>query len=299
MLATVETPKAETQEHLHNTGASKVDVYKWGVKDQRGTYRDVPKRLLNVDHEYQRTKVSNSRVLEIAKDWSWVACNTLAVARRLDGTLWVMDGQHRKLAADKRDDIQDLPCLVFPVTEKVEEAKGFLNTNIVRGPVSMYDRFNAMVMAGDEHAQAVKRMVEHTGFTIGRTATANSVACLKALLDEHRRNSVLAGRIWQLTVAICQGEPVVDRLYSGLCYLEHFMVRNSFGSLLEAHNREKLIQAGATKIVQKIHQFSAYYGKGGAKVWAQGIADLLNHQRRTRRIGNVVGATNAGDSGDA
>jgi len=39
------------------------------------------------------------------------------VALRDDNKWFVVDGQHRKLAADQRSDIRELPCLVFETNE--------------------------------------------------------------------------------------------------------------------------------------------------------------------------------------
>jgi hypothetical protein len=57
---------------------------------------------LNIDSSYQRsmeTRDSQDLVRRIAQYWNWDLCQPLMVSRRLDGALYVIDGQHRLAAA--------------------------------------------------------------------------------------------------------------------------------------------------------------------------------------------------------
>lgn len=83
-----------------------------------GEFRMIDKAALNID---QRNQISESHVQSIANHWSWTAIGMILVSEQADGTLLVLDGQQRKMAADKRSDIQNLPCLVFS-KNVVEEA---------------------------------------------------------------------------------------------------------------------------------------------------------------------------------
>jgi hypothetical protein len=70
---------------------------------------------LNIDDAYQRsidTGPSRSLIQKIAKGWDWRMCLPLVVSKREDGSLWVLDGQHRLAAAKVRGDIPYLPCCV-------------------------------------------------------------------------------------------------------------------------------------------------------------------------------------------
>jgi hypothetical protein len=70
---------------------------------------------LKVDDTYQRsleTDPSQRLIRRIAQFWDWGLCQPLAVARRQDGSLMVVDGQHRLAAATLRGDIAHLPCVI-------------------------------------------------------------------------------------------------------------------------------------------------------------------------------------------
>lgn len=97
----------------HKVPVSKRIQFNWADPDDRGEYMDIPKDHLEVDHTYQRDTVSIERINSIAREFRWSAFGVLLIIRGSDGTLWVYDGQHRLAAAKLRDDIDDLPCLVF------------------------------------------------------------------------------------------------------------------------------------------------------------------------------------------
>ena len=265
----------------------KVEKFGWTVIDKRGKFRWVPKGELNVDSDYQRQNVNNGRVLELAQSWSWIACGTLNVARRADGSLWVMDGQHRKLAADKRSDIAELPCLVFDVDARTDEARGFLNLNTHRGPVKSLDRFNAMVMAGDAIAIAAKQMIEASGYKVARnqnrTDDTFTVRCIATVMRAIQRNPDAARVVWELCVELYGGEQVPDLVFDALFALESFLARNHAGTLRDPATRAALLRYTTASIVKSINESRAFLGSG-ARSGAEGIVRLINKGRRTRKL---------------
>ena len=139
---------AETQEK-NNPGADKVTRYNVTVRNAPGEFLMIPKQELEVDSAYQRNRINQRRVDALTRTWDWIACGCLVVALRDDNKWFVVDGQHRKLAADQRADINDLPCLVFETTNRREEAVSFLAINQGRVGVGSLDRYRAQLISGD------------------------------------------------------------------------------------------------------------------------------------------------------
>lgn len=103
---------------------------------------------LNVDPAYQRSiegGQSKSLIRKIAMFWDWALFHPLSVARRADGSLWVIDGQHRLAAARLRRDLYDLPCVVGPSRSLADEAASFVAMNIQRRAMTKLDLFKAAV----------------------------------------------------------------------------------------------------------------------------------------------------------
>ena len=101
----------------------------------RGPQKGAPPSLefvaldrLRIDDAYQRaTDGPHSRkiVIGMVKEWDWSLCQPLVVSRRLDGSLWILDGQHRHAGALERGDIPHLPCVVLPALAPTDEARAF------------------------------------------------------------------------------------------------------------------------------------------------------------------------------
>jgi hypothetical protein len=126
---------------------------------------------LQIDSTYQRTiETDRSRTLinRIAQAWDWNLCQPLAVAKRGDGSLMVVDGQHRLAAARLRNDIWDLPCVVTAYDGAGEEAAAFVALNQQRRPLSKLELFKASLVAGDEEARAVMRLIEGAGLSLAQ-----------------------------------------------------------------------------------------------------------------------------------
>ncbi len=140
---------------------------------------------LMVDEAYQRaTDGSKSRALifRITRDWNWSFCQPLVVSRRADGSLFVIDGQHRLAAALGRGDIPHLPCVVLSGQESAQEAQSFVALNTHRQTLSQADIFNAMLAAGDEHAIATAAVLTETGWRCARScvvakSTPGQIGC--------------------------------------------------------------------------------------------------------------------------
>lgn len=85
--------------------------YSWGVRDMSTKHEWIVKGALRIDTKYQRP-ARDSKVRAIASDWSWPACGEIVVVDQ-GGDYHVIDGAHRVLAANRRDDIETLPCTVL------------------------------------------------------------------------------------------------------------------------------------------------------------------------------------------
>jgi len=124
---------------------------------------------LQIDARYQRTlesDASKTLVRQIAQNWSWDLCQVLVVARRDDGALFVIDGQHRLEAAKLRGDIGQLPAVVVNYASAQDEAAAFVHLNQARKPLTRIDLFKAAVASEDGEALAIVEAIQAAGLTI-------------------------------------------------------------------------------------------------------------------------------------
>lgn len=127
---------------------------------------------LDVDRTYQRELDQRSLrlVAEIARDWDWGLCQPLVVARRRDGRMFVVDGQHRLEAARRRGDIQQLPCVIIMPDSDGDEASAFVKLNQQRRPLTPFALYRGAVAAGDPSACALASVLREVGFALSGTA---------------------------------------------------------------------------------------------------------------------------------
>jgi len=156
------------------------DARKWPT--QKGMPPSIENRHpneLNVDDSYQRsidTGPSRALIKRIAMGWDWRKCLPLVVSKRDDGSLFVIDGQHRLAAAQLRGDVQFLPCCVAVYADVADEAAMFVEMNRERRAINRLDDFHAAQAGADPDALAIAEMVRSVGFTVSRRTGSASWA---------------------------------------------------------------------------------------------------------------------------
>lgn len=256
-------------------GTDKITRYGWTVKDSRGEFRMINKRLLHVNRDIYQREGIKAKVLELARNWSWISCGALVVAQR-EGVYWIVDGQHRKLGADNRSDIKDLPCLVFKVASVEEEARAFLATNVNRRNVSAHDKYRASLGAGDAIARQVQDAINNAGLRV--TTASNEPRAFKSVAGAQKIAAVdFDGLVDVLSIcgelAAAEKSPVHSRLMTGLYYIH----KRIEGGLSNARLRKRILQIGARQLVAGANKAAAYYGQSGGKVCAEGMLQAINN----------------------
>jgi hypothetical protein len=277
----------------------KVEVYGWTIEDRPGTYLELDKLRIRVDHAYQRKRVNAARVNRIASRFAWYKFGVLVVFRHsTDGTWWCVDGQHRLLAALKRSDIALVPCMVFDCDDVAAAAAAFLGLNADRGAVGTMDKFNALVAGADETAQLVRAMVEGDGYRIAYQDSPKTVRCISAIYRAAQRDFAAAEVAWRVCLEICDPDPPHDRVFTGVFGLERAVRKAGAGSLLNPNNLRPLKRARQEGILQAIRAASNLRNSGGPRVAAEGVACVVNKGRRSNFVPNMAPGSGAGGEAD-
>lgn len=254
--------------------ADKIVRYNWAELGDSGEFRLVPKEDLKVDHKYQRD-ANLTKVKRLASRLDWRGFGVLIVMRRASGALYVVEGQHRKLAADLRDDIDRVPCLIFDSTGAMAEAPIFILTNADRKPVSAVAKFKAAIVAKQPGALAVQALVDKTNRTISSNTGAVSIACVKLLVDYFEgSDGPIITKLWPLLIALCEGRAFHDRLVQSLVYIDKHLPEGE--SLTDKRWEDRLLKIGGASLAAAMTSAQAFYAKGGARVWASGVVNRIN-----------------------
>jgi hypothetical protein len=253
------------------------------IQDIPGEFAYLRKNDLSVDENYQR-RPDDNKVNKIARSWSWLACGALVVARR-GGRYWVIDGWHRKKAADRLQDIEELPCMIFGTVAMSEEAEGFLDINVNRKPVRPVEKFKTMLAKGDKTAVLAQELIEQANRRPSADSSPSTVSCIAALLRWCRSFPDAIERIWPLICDVCYGYPMLQQLVSGLMYIETRMAEGT--SLSAGQWQRRTTKVGHERLVDSARRASMFYEEGGDRVWAIGIVEAINKGLRIKLPVNI------------
>lgn len=281
MENTMPTRSAAVAPTPNGAGVSKREKFNWKPLDAEGELQWVDKAKLYVDHTYQRDVQGQQKVNKIASAWSWPLCGVIIVNRRADGTWAVIDGQHRVLAALKRDDIPELPCIVFALPGIKEEAAAFQGANTMKSAMKATDNHRASVVAENPVAQKVNSLLVAHGYSVTPASnvphTTKAVATItKAVKD----NPMLAEKALAAAVDVCAGEALTQQLFRGL-----YSAAKKDPRVLEAQYTRRFKEMGQAVICNEIKRHKALTGLGGEAVEAAAILKLANKGRRVNLLG--------------
>lgn len=180
----------------------------------------IDKHELELCTAYQRDVVNEHRVDQIANALDLRAFGSLLVAKR-DGKYWVVDGQHRRLAALKRDDITRLSCVVFDSRSIADEANLFALLNMSRVAVSATDKFRALVAGDDPVAVALHESLAAIGVHVAKNAnSANQLASIAYVYGMAKRNFERTEAILCTVQTLCDEQPMHGDIIKALDYLD-------------------------------------------------------------------------------
>lgn len=248
--------------------------------NERPTIGWVNKNDLRVDHSYQRDAVI-SKVEEIARSFSWPSFGVISVAKRPDGSMWVLDGQSRTLAARRLRDVLELPCVIHRLASVTEEARAFLGTNTRGKPVEAIAKFRAAVVAGIPAAVLVDRTLHRLDIQFSKhPSQPKQFKCISHLwkLAESSHEAFL--RVIAVASEICTDGPISDHLVHGLTYLD----RRVPGGLDNRALLARLIHVGGSTLDDAARREVFLRGPGSDREKACGTAVLetLNKGLRKR-----------------
>src|SRR5262252_10715295 len=119
--------------------------------------------VLNVDYApphgtgYARP-LSEHRLRDLRRDWDPLAVSPLTLSRREDNSLWVIDGNHRRVVAYEKQMMQ-LPAMIHTGLQRTQEADLYTKLGTVLGQTP-WTRFQAKLVAGDEAANEIVKIAQ-------------------------------------------------------------------------------------------------------------------------------------------
>jgi hypothetical protein len=254
----------------------KVKAYGWApVPDCKPTFRWINKNNLRVDHCYQRNEISYHKIARITRNFEWASCGAILVAERAPGEFYAFDGQHRLLAAKRRSDITEMPCLVYDLCGTQDEANAFLDVNTERKAIGGTARHNARLTANDSTARLIQDCIDESGLNVANTAVkSRQIKCLTVCYQMAGINADLFRDALMLSAELSASSdsPVRETVLLGLF---HVGQRIPLG-LQNRKFRKRVLDLGMEELCTAISRAKAFYARGGSRVYAAGIVERVN-----------------------
>lgn len=201
---------------------------------------------------------------------------------RKDGSFWLYDGGHRCRASFYRDDITELPCMVFKAENEKTEAKAFIGTNTMQSVVSAYHKHRAAVLTEEPIAVVAQSIIEKNGYQPCHDAHKKyGFGAINTLHQQIKIDERLAEKCFAFCAAIAQdGEP-----FSGVVLDAIFICQKKLEGKADIFLKEyldRLKRETITGIEAAIRRQKIIAGAGGSQIAAKGILDLLNKGKRNK-----------------
>ena len=184
------------------------------------------------------------------------------------------------MAACRRADVRELPCIVFQTAGVRQEAQAFLRANAMRKPVTSVDKFKALTVTQDETAVRANALVAASGRTVRLNASPTTIRCIGLIQRLVQQDADALERIWPVLIDLCEGHIFHERLVDGLFYIEQRMPEGQ--SLRDREWRLRVLRAGYSRLLEGANRGASFFARGGAKAWASGIVEELNRKCRNR-----------------
>jgi hypothetical protein len=164
---------------------------------------DVAVADLAVDASYQRpvTKQGREKIRRIATGFDFARFSPLVVARRPDGVLAIVDGQHRAMAAMLAG-VSHVPAVVVEMEDVAAEAAAFAAINGEITAVSAFHLLRAALASGEGWALRSRAAVEKAGCVLMTSNRASAdrrprevyvVTLVRSMVEGGQEAALVAG----------------------------------------------------------------------------------------------------------
>jgi hypothetical protein len=266
-------------DHAGAMGADKAKQHHWeDIEDIPYDLCRIKKTLLWIDHDTQRADISRENINAIAATWNWVYAGVLIVCRRGDKFM-VIEGQHRLMAAMKRREITELPCIVFRFKDVAQEARAFLAINTRRKAVSAIDKHRIGGRGGDDEILRANAVLQRAGVSVAKDPKGSdqtkAIVAVKNAIKSSGEDAVVSVLTILRQVEWSSGIP--STTIRVLCYL-----RKNLEGGIDARFVSRLIAMGGDQIQAAENKGAALGGSHGERVRSIGLIEAVNKGLQNR-----------------
>lgn len=251
-----------------------------------GNDRWIPLKELEPHPQAQR-KLDPRHAAAIAESFDPALMGVLTVAETKRGRRWIVDGQHRKVAALQfvdGDGDQCVKCNVIDVDDDAEAARLFLGLNKHKTVLTL-DKFMVRVTAKDSTACGIVGVLAKHSLHIDRTRCAGVVQAVDALesVFQRPRGALLLERTVRILNNAWGADPDA---YSGQLVRGLGLLLRKFGTAVDDEEliRKLAKSGGPLNLIGRARALRAAMGVSVAQATYECIRNEYNKGRRTEKL---------------
>ncbi len=239
---------------------------------------------LQVDPDVQRM-FDNRLANKIEGQWDPLFAGTLVVSHRGNGEYFVLDGQHRLAAAERKEGPDfEFDCEIHEGLTRREEAQMYLRHNKDRKSARPYDNFKVALVAGYKTEVMIDAQVRAVGLEVAGSPSANKVAAVQSLVRIAETPNTPVNLI-ELTLSVCERAWGRDSTtWDSLILQAVARVIGRNANVIDL-NRLTRVLAKSTVDQWKAQAVATAKGGGGSVSRSNALAELIvpNYNSRLRR----------------
>lgn len=251
-----------------------------------GNERWIPLKELEPHPQAQR-KLDPKHAAQIAEAFDPALMGILTVAETKRGRRWIVDGQHRKVAALQfvdGDGSQCVKCNVIEVEDDAEAARLFLGLNKHKTVLTL-DKFMVRVTAKDPTACGIVGVLAQHGLHIDRTRGMGVVQAVDALESVflRQRGALLLERTIRTLNNAWGADPDA---YSGQLIRGLSLLLYKFGTAVDDNEliRKLAKSGGPLNLIGRARALRAAMGVTIAQATYECIRNEYNKGRRSEKL---------------
>jgi hypothetical protein len=231
---------------------------------------------LNVDHSYQR-QLDQALVERVLRDWDVLATDPVFISKRANGSLWIVNGQHRCAAAKLKGE-SEMIAFVYTGLSRKQEAQLRLLSNNSRPDTSL-ERFQGQVVAGNKESIAIRELLAEFDSHINRIHNGKTgVNCVSAIEGRYRESPELLRRTLQL-ITESHGDVKGIQATTGPLRGVYWFLKVHEGEYRWEGLREKLASHGPEDLLRRARAHKAAMGGPDWVNYYRAIVEAYNHRR--------------------
>lgn len=219
--------------------------------------------------EYQRDESQGRIAAEIALHFDWVAFGALTVIHRADGQFVVADGGTRLAGARQRNDVMNIPCMVYSGLSAEEEADIFLRINNVRRRLRTEQLHKAELFT---HAELAVLTQNHLDYLQQHRVGFDSMRTMRSCC---KTSAEAAARVTTILSDVAKDKHLTARVMKGLFRLE---------LMLNKDDRTLNRRATINRMREEFHSFDAVVNAMVKPRSLGNTTDMARALARTLRI---------------